>query len=697
MSPEQAAGDRDVGGRSDLYALASVLYEMLAGQPPFTGPTAQSIVHQHLSATPTPITQRRPAVPGGVAAALERALAKNPADRFASVGQFAEALASQSAPPTLVMPSSAQRPKLALAVGRRWAPGVAAVGVIVLLAGLAWLKLRGAPPPVQLGRPTHVTADPGLELDPALSPDGKVLAYSGPRGELMVRQVENGVPLRVIQDADARGRFPAWLPDGQRLVFVSPRGIEIVSALGGAPRLLVPGVGRGVSIAPDGRAFVYASHDSLYTRALDGGEPHLVAAGRELHSFAWSPDGRWIAYVSGNIQYIKSGELGNLAASSIRVAPAAGGPSIQVTDSQSVNVSPAWAGARSLLYVSDRSGIRDVYRVTLARSGAPASAPVRLTTGLNAYGIGVSLNGNRLAYSAFMETSNVWSIPIPAAGAVSVSQATPVTTGNQMIENCDVSFDGQWVAYTSDRTGLSQLYRMRLGTGRVEPQQVTTDTLATYWAAWSPDGREIAFHRFRGERRMAFVISAEGGVPVPVTDGREDERSPEWSPDGRHLLLLANWGTHPRLHVYTRNADGSWSGPRWLPVVIGSDTVPAGISSWSPDGRFLACGCGSGGLVIVPVDGGPARRLPSPFSSAWWAFPQWSADGRTLFHVVEDSGRVTAVIAVPVDGRPPREVVRFDDPTRPWHRFGFRVRGNRIFFTLGDQESDIWVAELRGR
>jgi Tol biopolymer transport system component len=577
--------------------------------------------------------------------------------------------------------------------------GAALVAGLLLIGGFVVLKVRSAPGTVQLGRRTQVTLDPGLELDPALSPDGKFVAYSGPRGELTTRPVENGVPLRVMREGDPAGRFPAWLPDGQRLVFNSPRGIEVVPAFGGLPRLLVAttGVPRGVAVAPDGRSYVYASHDSLLARPLDGGDPRLVTVGRELHSFAWSPDGRWIAYVSGNIQYVKLGDLGNLAASSIWLAPAAGGPSVQVSDSQWVNVSPAWARNRSLLYVSNREGGRDVYQIELTRSGIRTGQPVRLTTGLDAYGIAVAAHGNRFAYSAFTETSNVWSIPIPATGAVSVSRATPVTTGNQMIENCDASFDGQWVAFSSDRAGLSQLFRLRLGGGSAEPQQVTTDTVGSYWAGWSPNGKEIAFHRFRGERRQAYVISAEGGAPVSVTDGREDERSPEWSPDGHRLLLLANWGTNPRLHLYTRNPDGSWSGPKWLPVVIGSDTVPAGISSWSPDGRFLACGCGSGGILIIPVDGGPARRLPSPYSTAWWAFPQWSADGRTVFHVTLEGDRVGEVIAVPVNGGAARVVVRFDDPTRPWHRFGFRVRGDRIFFTLGDQESDIWVAEMGRR
>ena len=92
MSPEQAAGEKDLDGRTDLYSLACMLYEMLAGVPPFTGPTVERLIHQHLVENPPEITQFRPAVPGEVAAALGRALAKTPADRFATTTAFAEAL-----------------------------------------------------------------------------------------------------------------------------------------------------------------------------------------------------------------------------------------------------------------------------------------------------------------------------------------------------------------------------------------------------------------------------------------------------------------------------------------------------------------------------------------------------------------------------------------------------------------------------
>ncbi|OLB18180.1 MAG: hypothetical protein AUH12_02930 [Gemmatimonadetes bacterium 13_2_20CM_69_8] len=189
-------------------------------------------------------------------------------------------------------------------------------------------------------------------------------------------------------------------------------------------------------------------------------------------------------------------------------------------------------------------------------------------------------------------------------------------------------------------------------------------------------------------------MSAEGGTPVQVTKGADDERAPSWAPDGRRLLTVANWATHPQLHVFTRTTDGRWSAPETLPVVVKSDTVPAGVSEWSTDGRSIACRCANDGLVIVPAAGGPARSIvpasPSPPVSV---FPHWSAGGPLVYYLADESPNASVKV-VPASGGAPRVVVRFDDPTRPWHRFGFRIRAGRAYFTLGDLQSDIWVAEV---
>src|SRR5262245_27899281 len=127
MSPEQVMGSPDLDGRSDLYSLGCVLYEMLAGVPPFAGATAESLVHQHLSVTPAPVTSVRPTVPEATARALAKCLAKTPADRFGTATEFAEALATPDSP--------GKAPVAPLA--RRWVLVAGAVAVIAL-AFAAW-------------------------------------------------------------------------------------------------------------------------------------------------------------------------------------------------------------------------------------------------------------------------------------------------------------------------------------------------------------------------------------------------------------------------------------------------------------------------------------------------------------------------------------------------------------------------------
>jgi tetratricopeptide (TPR) repeat protein len=138
MSPEQAAGSRDLDGRSDLYSLGCVLYEMLAGEPPFTGPV-DTLVHQHLAVQPTPITSLRPAVPAAVSAALMRALAKTPADRFSPAAQFAEALRTSGTPGPL--PGVAQ-PSEALGADPLRVAGAFAVAAVALCAAASFLVGR---------------------------------------------------------------------------------------------------------------------------------------------------------------------------------------------------------------------------------------------------------------------------------------------------------------------------------------------------------------------------------------------------------------------------------------------------------------------------------------------------------------------------------------------------------------------------
>jgi Tol biopolymer transport system component len=394
-------------------------------------------------------------------------------------------------------------------------------------------------------------------------------------------------------------------------------------------------------------------------------------------------------------------DFGNIALSSVWIVPAAGGTPVRITESEALNTSPAWLpGGRSLVYISDHDGGRDIYQVALGRDGQPSRAPVRLTTGLNAAQVSVSADGRRLSYTAFTQTSNVWSLPVPGSEVALASRAEPVTRGNQVVENCDVSPDGRWLAFDSDRGGVHQIYRMPLAGGDVE--QLTLGAEPAFVPTFSPDGREIAYHAFKDGTRQVFVIPAEGGSPTQITPGGEHYWAPRWSPDGRTLSFSkAPLTPAQELDLATRDARDRWGAPRML---VKGGSSPA---EWAPNGQAILSVTGGFGtplsLEVISLPSGERRPLlvvrdpatdVAPVSPY---LPLWSADGRAVYFVGLDPKDPTVGIwRVPAAGGPARLAVRFDDPTRPWHQNGFRIHGGKFYFTLGDRQSDVWMTELAG-
>jgi eukaryotic-like serine/threonine-protein kinase len=699
MAPEQAAGEPHIDQRVDIYALGVLGYELVSGRTPFTGRTSQEVLAAHVTQPPEPLCSRRPACPPGLEAVIMKCLAKRPADRWQTADELLGQLEPLATPSGGTTPTTTRPMKsVATAASRRSSGPWLAVALLAaaLVAGLALVLNRGSAE-VRLGRRLQLTLSPGLELDPSLSPDGKFVAFvAGPllKTRLYVRQVEGGSPVAITSDSGGFARMPRWSPDGQRLVFSSERGLEVIPAFGGVPRLLVPlprSAWLDASWSPSGDSIIYSLNDSVYVRAVSGTGTRAVGRIAEVHSCSWSPDGRWIACVSGNRQFVRNEDFGNIAASSVWVIPAKGGAAVRVSDEQSLNNSPAWLPRPALLfYLSNRDGGRDIYQVALTRSGRPAAPPLRLTTGLSAASVSVSLDGGRLVYAQYTRSANVWSVPIPASGAAELSQAQPVTIGTQEIEAFDISADGRWLVFDSDRSGIQQLYRVPIQGGEVE--QLTNSEEPSMAPALSSDGREIGYHTFRNGFRQLFVIPAEGGTPVQVTHDSAQNRIAFWLPDGRSLLFQRDaLMPSQSSEIVSRDAQGNWGKPRAL-FKGGDIPVP------SPDGRRVLTLSRDGNLTIVPLDGGPPRRVPlapgvAPVSGFIWA---WSADGRFIYYIGESfEGRI-GLWRVPESGGTPRLTLRLNEPSgsviRPW----IRVRRNRIYFTRGDQQSDVWMTEILG-
>jgi serine/threonine-protein kinase len=326
MSPEQAMGQREITTRADVYALGAVTYEMLTGEPPFTGPTAQAIVAKVMTTEPLAPRVLRTTTPRAVNDAVLTALAKVPADRFPTTVAFADAMRREDSGPIV---AAAARPRFG---ARRWMLLAAAFVVVIALA-LAALSRYGAGERLVVTRTRAVTTEAGLFLDPALSPDGKLLAYAaGPasRMHLFVRSLDGGRAIPLTDSMASRQRWPRWSPDGSRIAFMAiGQGIAVVPALGGPVRIVVPEQRdrpvQSPAWSPDGKRIAYAAGSRIRVRELGSGKDTVLAemggpgGGRFGMAFqlAWSPDGKWIAAVIGNFRRASSSRRRRPAASCI--------------------------------------------------------------------------------------------------------------------------------------------------------------------------------------------------------------------------------------------------------------------------------------------------------------------------------------------------------------------------------------------
>ncbi len=706
MSPEQAMGERDLDARADIYALGCVTYEMLTGEPPFSGPTPQAIVAKVMTEKPAPIRRQRERVPQAVEDAVLTALEKLPADRYATAAEFAAALAggtrdgARSADHSTAGRDAGRR-STALARGALAGWTLAAVAIVLALWG--WLRpAASAAAGASFGQSRQVTSDPGLEVQPAISPDGRSVAYAAGTSvdaRVYVRPVAGGRQIPLTDDTTQAQSLPSWSPDGTRVLFLSGGGVFSAPASGGAAHQEIPaGPDAGVMSAawsPDGATIAYVMGDSILVRPRDGAARRLAVL-LEPSQCTWSPDATLLACAAGNVRYIALGlTFGNLSPSRIVVCRVADGRVVSVTDSTTLNQSPVWSpDGHHLYFISDRSGPRDVFMLGIGRDGTPIGSPVRLTVGLGAQSISLARDGRHLAYNVYSTSGNIWWLPLPAPGGPPVrqSQAVQVTRGNQVIETVRLSADGQWLYYDSNLNGHSDIYRLRLSGG--EAERLTADSSDDFAAVPSPDGREIVFHSWRHGSRDIYVQPLDGRPRQQVTSSPRQEALADWSPDGKALAFM-DLTTAGGIWVVRRHPDGSWGTP--------VERVPYGIGpTWSPDGRSLAFSMrfdgGPSPLMVVPVDSGPVRTV---MDASKPGFPRaattvWAPDGRSIYFKSWDRHGVASFWSVPVEGGAPRELLRLDDPLRPSYRPGWGLGRGRIYFTVEERQSNVWVMETDG-
>ena len=721
-SPEQIRGE-PVTVASDVYSLGVLLYEVLTGRRPFrrAGRTAYSLERAVLEEEPRSPSevvegdQQRRRLRGDLDAIVLTAMSKEPAHRYPSAAELRADVARhlRGEPVTARQASGIDR-------FRRWtrrhkvglsSAGAAVFGASVILA----IAMREKQSPgdqllrtLRLANPQHVTNDEGLELDAAISPDGTQVAYAaGNEGamRILIRQRDGSRAVPVSTSLGGNHRRPRWSPDGLRILFQAERGLWVVPALGGSPTQVVPppsdtSTSHSPSWSPDGSEVAWVVRDTVYVRELAGQRPRILATLPVAHSLAWSPDGRWIAVVSGNSEFTYH-RLGNQGPSAVyllpaRCAPGASCSPVRLIAPTSLNTSPAWLDAARLVFVSNRSGPRDLFAVRVSQSGEAAGEVVPLSTGQEMHSVSAASDGRTLAYSGFRQSQNIWSLDISTGEPRQPSDAIRITSDQQIVEGLDLSPDGEWLVFDANRTGQQDIYVVPATGG--EAERVVSTPQDKFHPTWSPDGKSLAFHTFNDGVRRAAIAPARGGTLQLIhPDGPvQEEHTPVWMRDGNGLVYFRTFLDGADLYLVRRRSDSSWSDERRL-------TRRGGLwPSFSRDGRQMAYIPRPGMVRVMgpDLDEATSRVVldeSAPNSGGVIAHTSVMApDGATIFVKGEDrQGR--GFWSVPAGGGPPRLLARLDDTRRTSPRPEFTTDGRRIFYLLAERESDVWAVRLEER
>jgi eukaryotic-like serine/threonine-protein kinase len=591
MSPEQATAEKEISARSDVYSLASVLYEMLAGNPPHMGGSAQQIIMKIITESAAPVTSLRKSVPSNVSAAVAQALEKLPADRFASAAAFAAALADRGfgaeATPAGAVASTGRSWNGWLRAPQSWA----ALAILVALASVVLLTSAPGASVERWAVYTQLTDASGEESSPSLSPDGESFAYaSHARGtwDIYVQRVGGRNPILVAGDTTLDERGPAYSPDGRQIAYsVEGRGIFVMGATGESPRRLTT-FGSDPAWSPDGRLLVFGSEEvitpyavnsvgQLWIADVGGGAPtFLLGEPRNpVYQPSWSPSGRRIAF-----WVVRGGQR------DIATVAASGGEQVLVTDDVDVDWAPTWSpDGRHLYFASDRGGTMGLWRIGIDESsGRARGAPELVAAGVDvAMDLPqLSRDGASLIFRSRLESVNPAAIAFDPA-AEQVGSVALLQHRSGLLVPTDVSPDGAWLALYNALERQQDIFLMRRD-GR-DLTRLTDDIARDWIPRFTPDGEALTFYSNQLGPYESWLIRRDGSGRTQLTDfGELQGQSPVFAPDGERLLILRADSLIPMIGA------APWPvTPESATRLTGFD-VPGGhmyASGWSPDGRWL--------------------------------------------------------------------------------------------------------------
>jgi eukaryotic-like serine/threonine-protein kinase len=636
MSPEQATAEKEVGARSDVYSLASVLYEMLTGNPPHTGASAQQIIMKIVMEEAEPVTKLRKSVPAHVAAAIAHALQKLPADRFVSAQAFAAALTD------VHFTTAAAAGSAAVAVRGSNRAITAALGaallIMTIIAGGSWLR-PPAPGPVvryRLALPAEQKPDPyGFAL---ATSDGSRIIFVGPSTNrrfltqlwVKARDASTAVP---IDGTDAPSAA-AISPDDQWLAVVQSRFLRRVPIVGGS--------------------FTQLAED----------------ASNVLGSVAWLDDGTLVYATSGRSALVRI------------AADGSGGTEVWASETLRPHNVTALPGGRGVLFHAcpapcDNGDlwVLDLQNDTARRLLPDVKAAHYVATGHLVF---VDRNQAAMAVPFSLRSLETRGTPVGVLDSVALDMGTSpyfsISTGGTLVMRSATrvqrqQFELVWVDRSGEETRVDSTFTFRV-----------TNFAGNHGWSLSPDGTRLAIGLNTGSGDDIWIKTLPRGPVSRVTYGAGAEMRPRWTPDGRFVTFVSSavfmrradgTGTDSLLSATAADEavispDGAWlvlragatsaaaGGRDILGLRLGRDTVPVPLIASQYDENAIALSPDSRWLAYESDESGRAEIYIRPFpntgdgrlqvSSGGGTAPLWARDGSELFFLRHDNLMMAAPV-----------------------------------------------------
>ncbi|MDZ4862503.1 MAG: protein kinase [Gemmatimonadota bacterium] len=627
MSPEQATAEKEITARSDIYSLGSVLYEMLTGNPPHTGASAQQIIMKIVTEEAAPVTKLRKAVPPNVAAAVAQSLEKLPADRFATAKEFADALGNATFQGRAFGPTgTALRPGTGRPGSRWWqAPSFLVAGAVALLFVGLFVRERFRPAPAAVAArfavrltPDVVTNVTGQAL--ALSPDGSRLVYvgGGPNGNALYTRTLDQLT-ETLLPGTSNALSPFFSADGQQVAFWSGSRLMRIT-LSGGPAAVIAEVGNSFwgGTWNAGDSILFATERGLWIVPANGGDPVRIAAADSNSRISF----RWPEFLPGGrtaLFGIYDGAADQLAAITIATGKI---DRFAVTGSNPRYVDQGYVVVGLIDQASGTVTSGNLMAVPFdARHLKPLGAAILVAdsvqVGVNSRTAkaGISRNGTIALASGGVGLGTLIAVSRP--GVVRDLGSPP-----RFYQTPRLSPDGRRIAVQVIDAGNDiWLYGLKEKT----LTRLTFDRSAIR-PSWTPDGRRVVYQRRGAITEDLGWILADGSAPAETLLASPSQDTPgEFTRDGQRMVFRQQEpGGRRTLSVLTLDSARTVT-------PFASTTFESYAPTLSPDGRWVAYVSDESGrneVYVRPFPGGGGKYQ---ISTEGGNEPKWSPTGREIF------------------------------------------------------------------